>query len=778
MTLNWPLPADETPDGESPASSPVATSAAAPSASPSPAAATRTFATFVVNAEDRGEHVVLLKDGAVFAKVKDLREAGIVVPQPAVDAAINGYIPLTALAPQFATGFDPLGPSIHLDAVSPASLTQRSSVSVVASQDWRGDARRDRSGYLDYSAAIGSGGFWSTAEALTISDASKTLFLAGSLSRSGLQRSVSNLTWDDAARRHIITVGDVFGDSGQLGSTQIVEGVAIARSYASTPYLPRLTSPTLSGTALTPTVADIYVNGQLIRAVDVPPGAFDFSSLPAGGGPNNAQIVLHDAFGNVRLLSARYYGGSAILRDGDTDFSYAIGEGRNAAGFGPASEGIVAFGRYAVGLSRTTTASGHVELGTGFENVAGGYAHAGRLGVVSLGIAQSRDRGVTGMAAIAGYTFATPNVWLTASIDAATRAYETIAQRFDPDPIVMEQSVDIGTRPFRGNYTVGFNFDATRSRLGNVTRDVSWQQTLPVGPGMSLLVSVGESRTSIGSHPTLSVLLIRSSGRNARDTTTASLQGTGGALRPSLEMQQAPPYSGGFGYDAILYPTGDQLSTGRYSLRTSIGDLDADYGLARDGKLSGDVAASGAVAFAGKDVALSQPIADGFAIVDVAGGESADVLINDQDYGMTGRRGLLVLPNLQGYYEQRVGIQRDDGPVNLDISSADQNVVVASHRGTVLDFHATLVTAAIGTVIVLHEGELIVPAFGELTLTVPSGVVTSELDGSGRFYFENIVPGAYGATVRYANGDCELRLHIPHIASIEENIGAFTCVQP
>ena len=79
---------------------------------------------------------------------------------------------------------------------------------------------------------------------------------------------------------------------------------------------------------------------------------------------------------------------------------------------------------------------------------------------------------------------------------------------------------------------------------------------------------------------------------------------------------------------------------------------------------------------------------------------------------------------------------------------------------------------------VLHEGVLLVPAFGEIVIDVPSGDATSELDGSGRFYFENIVRGTYGARIRYAGGECDFRLPIPRIASIEENIGAFTCVQP
>jgi outer membrane usher protein FimD/PapC len=292
---------------------------------------------------------------------------------------------------------------------------------------------------------------------------------------------------------------------------------------------------------------------------------------------------------------------------------------------------------------------------------------------------------------------------------------------------------------------------------------------------VSLLVSTGVSQSSSGSYPTLSVFLTRSGGRNGRDTTTLSLQEDGGAVQPALEVQRATPIAGGSGYDATFYPSGTQASSGRYSLRSSIGNLDMDYGLARDGSLSGDVAVSGAVAFAGGYAQLAQPIADGFALVKVAGGEPVNVLIDNQDYGTTNKKGFLVLPNLQSYFDEHVAVESNDGPVNLNISSADQSIIVASRRGTVVDFTASVVTAVIGKVTVSREGRVTVPAFGQLSLVTPKTKVTSELDVEGRFYFENVAPGTYGATIRYSGGECRFTLAVPRATTIEQNIGAFTC---
>jgi outer membrane usher protein len=746
-----------------------------PAAAASPKPDTRTFATFVVNSEVRGEHIVLLKADGVYAAIEDLVAAGLVVPERSKREAVRAYVRLDELAPEIRAVFDPQGPTVRLDAQSSGSLTRDSNISVLPGQDWTGDALRDKSGYLNYSASLGTGATWSTAEQLTLSDSSKTLNLAGSLGSSGFQGGLSNVTWDDDVRRHIVTVGDVIGDSGNLGSSQTIEGVSIARSYGSTPYAQTITSPTLSGTALTPSVADVYVNGQLIRSVNVPPGAFNFSNLPAAGGANDAQIVLHDAFGHTQILSSRYYGGNAILRAGDTDYSYSIGEANSTGMFGPSYTGIAALGRYAVGLTRATTMGGHAELSSGFENAGASVAHAGSLGIVNVAIAESRDRTLSGLAGTAGYTFSTARIWATASVQATTGNYETLAQRSLLDATPIEKLIDVGLRPFTGSYTSSIAYSDSRSAPAGFTRQLSWQHSLPVGRGASLLMSTGLSESSGRSHPALSVFLIRSGGRNARDTTTLSLQGNGEALQPALEMQHATPIAGGSGYDATFYPSGSLASSGRYSLRSPDGNLDVDYGLARDGSLSGDAAVSGAIAFAGGYAHLSQPIADGFALVKVDGGEPVDVLIDHQDYGTTDAKGFLVLPNLQSYFAEHIGVESDAGPVNLDISSNDRNMVVAARRGVVVEFNASVVTAVIGKLVVSQQGRRTIPAFGQLSLKSPKGNVTSELDAEGRFYLEGILPGTYAATIQYAGGECRFTLGVPRVTTIEENIGSFTC---
>ena len=98
-------------------------------------------------------------------------------------------------------------------------------------------------------------------------------------------------------------------------------GVSVARESDTDPDGQPHTSPTVHGTVLTPSVADVYINGQLIRSIDVAPGAVDFSNLPGSGGVTDATIVLRDAFGRTQALSTRYYGAASVLNKGETDYA-------------------------------------------------------------------------------------------------------------------------------------------------------------------------------------------------------------------------------------------------------------------------------------------------------------------------------------------------------------------------------------------------------------------------------------------------------------------------
>jgi outer membrane usher protein len=739
--------------------------------------AERTFATIIVNGEQSGEQVVLVKPDGVYASLSELRARGLVIPPRFDEGDAARYVNVNDLAPEITARFDVNGPTLRLDAASAASLTRVSVVSLAPDLEQTRDATAARSGFLNYSLRAGSAGL-SGAQELTLSDEHKTFFSAGTFDAHGFHRSLTNLTWTNALARRRSMVGDIVADSGDLGSALTITGASISRAADIDPDGRPHPSPILRATVLTPSTADIFVNGQLIRTVDVAPGTVDFSNLPGTGGVTDAIVVLRDAFGRTQAVSTRYYGASSVMNKGETDYAFAAGAARETLATRLPFGNLVALARYRLGLTESTTVGAHAELAGGFENAGASVAHAGRIGTWEMGLAQSRDRGASGLAGSLAYAVGTRNIWLNAAVRAATRAYTTIGERPFSDRIMSDQRASIGMRPFRGTYMSAISYSASRSLLGVTSRLLSWQQSVALPGGVSLLVTAGTSATNGASHRDFSVFLFRSAPRSSSlPTVNASLQSDGSGVRKGLELQRTALPSGGTGYDVTGYDSGPTVANGRLAARSPIGNIDVDYALARGGPFAGNIAVSGAVAFAGQYAHLSQPIADSFAIVNVVGGERVKVLVGNQDAGTTDRHGVLVIANLPSYSAQRIRIERDDGPVNLGLSNADRNIMVASGHGGVARFSAAVVTAVIGTVSVSGIGGTVIPAFGQLSLLVGGKSVTSELDRDGHFYLEDVPPGSHAAVIRYGGGECRFSIEIPRSTGIETNVGAFTCAR-
>ena len=67
------------------------------------------------------------------------------------------------------------------------------------------------------------------------------------------------------------------------------------------------------------------------------------------------------------------------------------------------------------------------------------------------------------------------------------------------------------------------------------------------------------------------------------------------------------------------------------------------------------------------------------------------------------------------------------------------------------------------------------PAYGSLALTVGGATVESALNREGVFYFENVAPGRYPATVTDAVGPCVFEVTIPAANTLLTDLGQLTC---
>ena len=87
-----------------------------------------------------------------------------------------------------------------------------------------------------------------------------------------LVRGLTNLTVDDPARMVRWVAGDSLAVGGPLGGGPFIAGISMSKNFGLDPYFYRFPSMDVAGAVATPTRADVYVNGQLVREVQLAPG--------------------------------------------------------------------------------------------------------------------------------------------------------------------------------------------------------------------------------------------------------------------------------------------------------------------------------------------------------------------------------------------------------------------------------------------------------------------------------------------------------------------------
>jgi len=126
--------------------------------------------------------------------------------------------------------------------------------------------------------------------------------------------SYLELPWRERLQR--LTLGDASATTGPLGGSVLVGGVTFAKGYDLDPYFDRYTSLGVGGSAHTPSTLDVYVNDQLVRREEIPPGPFRVDDLPLTDGLGRVRYVIRNAFGQATELGQSYYFATELLAPG------------------------------------------------------------------------------------------------------------------------------------------------------------------------------------------------------------------------------------------------------------------------------------------------------------------------------------------------------------------------------------------------------------------------------------------------------------------------------
>lgn len=729
----------------------------------------RAVLTLRVNMAAKQDATVTIHGADVLVRRGDLRSAGLrgfhlEEGNPA------DLIALSTLEPGVTFRVDDV--ALTLDLTVSAAHLETNVIDFGAHQDVT-LARPVRSAFLNYSVSDASQtGAAFSGELGTHVGTGMLTSTASYAANQTYRSSVTHWVFDSPRSDKRLTVGDVLTSTGDLGGTVAIAGIGVQRYFGLTPNVVKTVLPNIAGNALTPSTADIYVNGVLLRHEILPPGQFNIENLPMGQGPNNMNVVVTDAFGRQQTYANQFYASDELLARGLTDFSYGAGflhaQGGQQIGSGPA-----AAGRYAAGLTDNVTAGGRLEISR--STLSAGPALTFRLpyGVLGAAAAISRSGATGGQAALVSYQYSGPAVAASASIAYQSPHYSSLALEAGSDRPIVNATLGFSKQLTRQT-SFGISYSHLRDREVGATSMWEVAQTVALSRDAQLQISQTMTSTPSGRQFGVASSLYFTPRANYDALVTAGE--SQGRSQATLQVSHQPAAgTPSLAYTAAM--TGGSGSASGYlaaDYRAQSGDYLANLALG-GGQNSYSVTAAGGLVFIGGRLFQTQPVNDAYALVDAGGLSGVRVLANNVVVGRTNKQGLLLVPNLGSYTNNSIAISSSDAPMNYTIDAATQSVAPMYRSGDVVHFGINRVRPVTGNLLVMMDKAPVVPAFGILEIRAQDRTLSSDIGEGGEFYFETLPSGVYSADVRFSGGRCRFALNVPNSTSPFLKMGTVAC---
>ena len=756
----------------------------------------------VLNRAKKGEYFVAVIDGHFLARTQDLRAMG--VPSAGGRTVTSGgeeYVWVNSI-PGLQAAFDEA--RLSLELVADPRLLPATTVDF-----WTGHSPKvtypdNVSGFLNYDIGYGGGngglrdGVFGTGE-LGVR-AGDFLFLgeaacASSSPSSTCVRLNTSLVHDSRDTLVRTIVGDFGFATNSLGSTLQMGGLSYSKLYDIDPYFIRYPQQNLVGTLPTASEVDVYIDGQRVRTLRLPAGAFDLRNVTQATGYRSVDLVIRDAFGREQRVTTSFYSSERSLKQGLHEYSYNVGWLRESFGVESNDYGPPVFaGFHRYGVSDTLTLGVRAEGKSGFVS-AGPSATIvlGSAGLLNLAASASEYDGRTGGAALASYSYVGQHWNAAAFARKDTQHYVTVndlssLQRPVPyDPTYNATYV-------RRNWEAAANVGYTSARLGSLS--VGYYALDAYQGQDRKAASLSYGRPLLDGRASFFVTVVNERAQDRRTDVFAGFQynfdvshyltGYFQRLRSgtseSLQFQQAQPVGEGLGYTiGVSRFDGDSGSTTSIAPSFQYNGRWAEIrGYAQQSNADGSqrsyaVAVAGGIAWAGGMVAAGRPVTDAFGVVKVDDLEGVRVLVNNTEIGRTGPDGRLFVPSLSSFNENQISIDVANVPMDFVFPESMRVVSPAYRAGAVVDFHARQLQAFVGT-LRIRSGDKVRPAeFFDVTLEAGAKPVTFVTGRGGEFYVEDLAPGRYAGRMSANGTRCRFVLEVRARQGPLTDLGETTC---
>ncbi|WP_239482915.1 fimbria/pilus outer membrane usher protein [Paraburkholderia sp. C35] len=637
------------------------------------------------------------RDGKLYATPADLDALGLRLPPSQADATHNTdttEIPLDAL-PGLHYRYDVVNQSIDIeapDALHKAYVLDMRALGKVP------PASASRGFVLNYDA------YAEDANAARLAIWTEERFFApgGVFSNTGtaylyqdLHRYVRFDTWwrsSNTASLSTTQLGDTISSSLDWSRSMRIGGFQWRSNFALRPDLITFPVPTLSGSSVVPSSVELYVNNVRQYSGSVPSGPFVINNVPGITGGGEATVVTRDALGRAVATTVPLYIDTRLLAAGITAHSVEAGFLRRAYGVDSFNYDTrpVASASYRRGVSDQLTFEAHAEAASGLLDAgAGALFRLGTLGVFNGSLAASGGR-FDGAQVGLGYQLIQPAFSVELDTLRATRHYGDLAAR-DGAPVPLSTDRATVSVPLPGNQTMALSYVGYRYPQIQPAHIASLSYTVNFRSLASVTMSTFRNFSANASS---GVFLSASFALGNKTSINGSAGRTNDTTTYNVNASRVPDYDGGWGWtvqdggsNAIRYQQAMAQYLGRYGQVTAQGQT-------MNGHVAASLDVSGAFVLMDGSVLPARRIDDGFALVSTDGVSGVPVLHENRLIGKTDSNGHLLVPDLNAYQSNLLGIDSMGLPAQARIASSSANVVPQSQSGVLANFHITQYRAA------------------------------------------------------------------------------------
>lgn len=586
--------------------------------------------------------------------------------------------------------------------------------------------------------------------------------------------------WTRDWPQHELTlrVGDSWTRASTWGRQAAFGGVQLGTQRALWRPGAGMARPVLSGSALTPSTVELYVNESLRQTVQVPPGPFTLENTAPLAGAGEARLVVRDLLGRETVIVRPFFTDPQLLEPGLLDWS--IEAGRVRRGFGPGAQDdgygdafAQAWGRLGVRPELTIESRLQGQARTVHLGAAASVAVVSRA-LLQLALAGSSSEGREGGSALLTLQSNGARDGVALRLAASSRDHVEVGRPAFERPPRSEASLAWRAGTGRGD-AWGASVATLRRHDGAAvsTGTLSYSQRLPRWGHLVWSASRVDSTAAAGGG---------APAPGTRHTTSLQvlalvpLQGLPGGGRPvaTAQLQRQRGADGQTRLEGLFAAYGPMASDTGWGWRAlagrRAGQTAAEAGLQRqaDRVLLGlDLSAiesqattvrglaQGAFVLAEGRLLAARRIEDSFALVEVPGHADVGVGLDGPPVIQTDTQGLALLPRLTALRPNRVRLDPNSLPADAELDTIELEALPPWRSGVKLRFPVREGRGALLSFLVADDR----PAPRGAMLSLQGEQREFLVGGRGEAYVNGLQPGQpRRATLSWQGQACEVEV--------------------